>query len=310
MNREEALSLLNSQRSHERLRAARYFEGNGTAQDKTELQAALDLEQTHWVEIALRRALATAAAADVIGGVKGATTEFIEPADDEIYDHAMRESTGLLVHELEPIIGRIRLFGKKELQPDSPLAREIDRLAACVKAIDTLSRAAAAPVYAEFDLAGLVSDLGVQVLDALDVEARASVSLEMVGSTPFLVVGDAGLVELAVSNGLRNAIEATLVTAEDGKVRQVLVSWGKTDREYWIRVLDEGIGLPPGVDRAFDIGTSTKKGHLGMGLPLVARAMETLHGHRSLEPREDKGSRLMLAWPRDNGKKKDEASPH
>lgn len=306
MNRPEALSLLGSTKTHERLQAARVLELKGTAADRAAIQAALAVEQTHWVEVALRRALATATADHVTSSEGIPQEEDQEAPEVQIYDQAMREATGLLVHELEPIVGRIRLFGGDELDGESKLAREIERLAACLRAIDRLSRATTPPTLVEFDLAGLLSDLSVQLSDELlDEKSKDLVSIELSGPTPFLVIGDKALIDLAFCNGLRNAVEATLSAAHIDHPRQVVVAWGKSSNHYFIRVLDDGIGLPPGVQRAFDIGTTTKKGHLGMGLPLVARAMETLRGQRALEPREDQGARLTLTWPRPNGKTRD-----
>jgi signal transduction histidine kinase len=106
-------------------------------------------------------------------------------------------------------------------------------------------------------------------------------------------------VKLVVANGLRNAIEATESLSEiiDASNR-VVVSWGETDRDYWIAIVDWGPGLPLGFDRIFDIGSTTKKDHLGMGLAIAERAALSLSGNVSVTPREDKGTRYEFRWPR------------
>ena len=67
-------------------------------------------------------------------------------------------------------------------------------------------------------------------------------------------------------------------------------------------VLDEGCGLPTGLDRLTAPGTSTKskdQGHLGMGLPIAQRAIESMQGSFRLTPRSGAGASCEIRWPRD-----------
>ena len=102
---------------------------------------------------------------------------------------------------------------------------------------------------------------------------------------PFTV----NLIQIIFCNAVRNAIEAT---TEAGALNPVVVNWGTTDRDFWIVVLDDGPGIPIGLSRAFDIGTTTKKEHLGMGLALARQAALSLNGKISLSPRNGKGARF------------------
>ena len=105
--------------------------------------------------------------------------------------------------------------------------------------------------------------------------------------------------KLIVANGLRNAIEATESVADSAKLsNRIVISWGETDRDYWIAIVDWGPGLPLGIDRMFDIGSTTQRGHLGMGLAIAERAALSLTGKVTLTPREDKGARYEFRWPR------------
>lgn len=112
--------------------------------------------------------------------------------------------------------------------------------------------------------------------------------------------GDDSLVEVAVRNGLRNSIEATEAAAGgSGKLENVVINWGETEKDYWIAILDHGNGLPPGSERIFDIGSSTKEGHFGMGLALAKRAAWSLRGDITLTPRKDGGVKFEFRWARD-----------
>tara|TARA_R110002074_G_scaffold303063_2_gene474261 strand:- start:845 stop:1108 length:264 start_codon:yes stop_codon:yes gene_type:complete len=76
----------------------------------------------------------------------------------------------------------------------------------------------------------------------------------------------------------------------------IVVNWAETDRDYWIAILDEGVGIHGGIEGAFEIGTSTKN-HVGHGLPGIRAAMLSLQGTATLEPRKDRGCTLALTWP-------------
>src|SRR5262249_10302279 len=117
------------------------------------------------------------------------------------------------------------------------------------------------------------------------------------GPAPLMVQGDPALIAIAVSNGLRNAIEACLPVATAERKPPIVVNWNATDRDYWITVLDDGIGYPGNIQGAFEIGASTKEGHSGNGLPGVKAAMLSLSGSVELVPQKDKGCALNLSWP-------------
>jgi signal transduction histidine kinase len=106
---------------------------------------------------------------------------------------------------------------------------------------------------------------------------------------------------MALENGLRNAVEATAGHHDDTGLPSVVVTWGTTDRDFYVSVLDRGVGLPGGVHRVFDIGSTTKRGHLGMGLALAKQAVRTLGGRVALRPRKDGGVGYEFRWPRPRG---------
>jgi signal transduction histidine kinase len=162
------------------------------------------------------------------------------------------------------------------------------RLQELLTAIDKLGQATSAPVYKEFNLAELLERIVISETDG------SQVKVEMAGTKPFVIVGAADLIHLVVTNAIKNALEASegVPTAEP-----VVINWGITDRDYWIAVLDRGRGLPPGLTKVFEIGTTTKKDHLGMGLALARHAALTLSGKISLSPRDPAGAKFEFRWP-------------
>jgi len=295
MDKRRAAELVTSDNLHERLQAARYFSRFAVREDRDVIQAALSRERVAWIKDALKKALEVALGGSGSGtrsvAVQAATEDEVA---EEIYSEAVEETTRRLVHELEPILGALRFYAGKEIPnyPGSRTRKELDRLESLLQAIDTLSEAAGPPAMKEFDLAQLIETT------ADSVGVGHEVPIRLAGRRPLIALGDPSLVQVALANGLRNAVEATeSATSEDGYA-PVVVSWDETDRDYYIAILDRGPGLPLGADRAFDGGRTTKKGHLGMGLALADRAVRTMKGKIALTPRQEGGASYEFRWPK------------
>jgi C4-dicarboxylate-specific signal transduction histidine kinase len=96
---------------------------------------------------------------------------------------------------------------------------------------------------------------------------------------------------------LRNAIEA----ANQSKAEQpVVITWGATDTDYWVTIIDDGPGIAGPPESAFEPGKSSKKGqgHIGFGLTIARQAMETLDGFVALGAGKAGGARYDLKWSR------------
>lgn len=294
MTRDEAIAKLSALSVHERLQAARHFARFAVPRDEEPLRDALAREDVYWIRAALERALSTARMRRTMRqGVDAMEPRASSLASEEwrdFYALAVEETTGRLVHELASVIGIADLCAAQEIDDyaNSRTKRELERLDALLRAIETLGRAATAPRWREYDLATQIGSISTR-----ESELGAG-NIRLAGPTPLLVMADEGLIELIVCNGLRNALEAHLTSKID---LPVVVAWGKTDRDYWITILDRGPGLTSAQERAFEIGTSTKREHLGMGLALARQAVESLHGEVRLVNRPDGGAAYEVHWP-------------
>lgn len=172
MTRELALKQLFSSAAHDRLIAARFLARHAEPQDSEIISQALRQEDVLWTQTALRDALnrisagrvtADQPAADATAQAK-LTDEKEDITDQEIrdlYSRAVQESTSLLVHELEPILGALSVFAKLEISDfeQSRTKRHLDLFDALLSTISEFRKASTQPTYSEFDLAALIRDL-------------------------------------------------------------------------------------------------------------------------------------------------------
>jgi signal transduction histidine kinase len=291
MTREEALEVLKSSNMHDRLRGARVLMRSAQPSDYNDLKAALAVESGVWVRSALQGALQRAGGKNVEKVVSSKVWEDVEP-EDEAYARAVEDTTRRLVHELQPIVGILRLQASLEVPefPMSRTSRALSRLSETLTAISTLGKVSSVPQAREFDLAD-------QIRSVAESEAsNKGVNVEFAGIAPLIVVSDPAIVAVVIANGIRNAIEATL--GGNRSHLPVVVNWGSTPTQYWFAVIDNGVGLPLSASRVYDIGTTTKSDHLGMGLAVCYRAARSLGGEIVLNRREEIGASFEFRWPR------------
>jgi signal transduction histidine kinase len=286
MDRSEALVLLEGGSVRERLEAARTLRGSANSGDRDVLARAIHRETVPRIRDVLENALTA------IGPAHNDTNN-TELATKDTAARTVQETTQAVVHEVRKLLPSLRLAAERDVQDfDRSTTREyIDRLDSLLDAIQRLGRAASTPVIADFDLAELIQEI------AITESERIPITIERQGLAPMLVLGDRALVSLAISNGLRNAIEASLeIDGEDPP--NVIISWDQTDTEYWIVVLDQGVGLPPGRHRAFEVGRTSKPKHDGIGLAIAKQAIDSLNGDIQLRPRQHGGTSYDVSWPR------------
>jgi len=284
---------LGSTDPRERLQAARYLAEHAQVDQIELIEGALAVETVAWVTSALKRALQRTRP------IRSAPRQQdrVELSVDQtaqIYSDALETTAKQIIHEIEPILGTLRLSAETEMEnfEGSDTKRGLERMEELVAGLARLRRAASAPMIEDF---------------ALDQCIFAWIE-EEVGQKPVLVLragpqetvvdGDKGLVCLAFVNGLRNAIDATMVlSVDDERYPEITVNWGATDIDNWVAIVDAGIGFRGSLSRAFEIGSTTKAGHLGMGLATAQQAMTSLGGSVRLIPL-DRGVRFEMRWPK------------
>src|SRR6185437_9371423 len=109
--------------------------------------------------------------------------------------------------------------------------------------------------------------------------------------------GPPSTIRVALANGLRNAIDA-IDDLADPAGGEIILNWSTTDRDSWVAVLDNGIGLPEGSHRIFEFGLTTKPKteHFGFGLAISLQAMQSAGGTLELTPRHTEGTSFVVRW--------------
>lgn len=204
---------------------------------------------------------------------------------------------GILLHEIGSKLGLVAHSASKEIleYETSKTHRFIKNLQAIFDAIEQLKSATIQPRMEQFDLFELIEEVEKVEIEGKDTEVL------FVGMRPFVITGGRQLIRLALSNGIRNAVEAVGMQTTDENTRRkshITVAWGSTDKDYWISIIDNGPGLSNSAHSSFDIGNTTKDGHPGFGLPIAKQALETLRGGISLTPSTGGGAKFEIRWGR------------
>jgi len=294
LTREEALALLTSDSAHERLKAARFLARSVDGSNLSALREARGIETVSYVRDSLD--LAISRSVGLLPVPVSADLDEPEVPDEarkRIRSQAIEWITGFVLHEVASLTGLIARAASKEIPQyeDSMTARHLQTLQRIFPAIEQLKGATTAPRLEQFDLAELLTEI------KLEEEAEKSIPISTHGQRPLLVTSDRTLLRLAVRNGLRNALEAvTEVPSSDP--HPVVLTWGETNIDYWIVVIDRGPGLVGPTEPVFELGKSRKSGHIGFGLAIARQAIETLGGNVTLEPAAGGGTRYELRWDR------------
>ena len=313
----------------ERLQAARFLARNATRAHRDRLSKLRGTERNSWVRQALDQALKRSQTGILVAdNVAMAGTAPTPIADERLHQElraqSMEETCAMFLHELRPLVGFLDADAAQEIDgySSSRTKHSVNQLRSFLEAMDRLRQASGAPSVQEFDLTDLVirvaenevrrtraslgnpgqrSDENTGLgLDAEIVPEPPVVKLSPGRRDPVITTGDPALVDMAVANAIRNAIEAVL-ELEEANPKDIVLNWGITDTDSWIAVLDEGCGLPSGWEHLTEPGTSTKpknEGHLGMGLPIAKKAIESMHGTFQLTPRAGTGVSCEIRWPR------------
>lgn len=298
MNKDEALNFLQHGTQHERLKASYTLLKLAQRED---LNLLLQIKHLETDAVVKRRIDAIIAYVQKPPTRSLKVKEKITPEADinHVRNSSLDWIANMLLHEVGSKIGLLALSVKTEFPKyeSSQTYKYVKHLQTVFDAIEQLRSVNSTPKIEDFILHDLIDE--IIKIEQVDINLEIS----KVGIKTLVAKGDKKFVELALCNGLRNAIEAINGVDENGetnnsqddKKNSITVSWGKTDKHYWISIIDSGPGLPD--KNVFnESGKSSKKGHSGYGLQISKQAMERLEGTVILSNSVGGGATYIMRW--------------
>ena len=290
----QALEMLGSNLISDRYSAALYFIKNKDLAYKSALVEKQKSEKVRHIKMALRRAISNVEVIDTNNldeSMKDdASTD--EALKKYLKAQAIHEFSGTIIHELSKRIGLLEGNLRDEFPnlEGSKTNKSFASLKVVFNGIKNLQRSVEPTKASEFDLPQAI-------LDIVEGEEGADgIQFNFEGEKPCLIRSDLSILHLALSNGIRNSIEAIKQIPDFTELNNIVICWGKSDHDIWISIIDNGIGFHGDANKAFDIGNTNKVGHIGFGLGILEQCMETLGGNVELVSVASGGAKLVLRW--------------
>ncbi|MBX3389952.1 MAG: hypothetical protein KF691_10920 [Phycisphaeraceae bacterium] len=227
---------------------------------------------------------------------------------------ALGEMAAGIAHEVRNPLGSISLFARmlKDDLSERPVQQKLaEKIIASAKGLnavvgDVLTFSREFRVHKEESLASEIVDRALEACQNDGVEGWEKIEIVRHDrKSPFTVLLDSSLAVQAMTNIIRNAMEAMIeanapektLAFEIGK-QSIADAQGKRQRLIGFRVIDSGPGLSDEVlRRMFNPFFTTRKAGTGLGLAIVHRIMDA-HGGRVIASNgRDGGATVQLLFP-------------
>jgi signal transduction histidine kinase len=208
-------------------------------------------------------------------------------------------------HEAGNPLGIIKNYLKLILQklPDDSelgdqigiLREEIDRVAQIVRQLSEVSTTATQSGQVDINelIEGMRALYGEMLFESSGIELVLDLAPQLA-----LAIADRNSVKQILLNLWKNAAEASPAGS-----RFVISTWDSVNQNgrfyVEIRLSDSGPGLPPEVMQSLyqPLDSSSKPGHAGLGLSIVAALVDKLGGHITCQSRPSHGTTFVVLLP-------------
>ncbi|RJE88100.1 sensor histidine kinase [Paracoccus onubensis] len=215
------------------------------------------------------------------------------------------QAVAKISHDLRNILTTAQIFADRLEDSADPKVRR-----AAPKLLNSIARAVTlcettlafgkaeepAPSLSRFNLAQLAGE----VIEAETLAAPEPGLVEYLTDIPasLMIRADRDQLYRVLSNLTRNARQALEGTGQPGLIE---IGAGESDSEWWIRIGDDGPGLP---DKAREylfqpFTSSVRKGGTGLGMAIAADLVRSHGGRLELLRSDAEGSEFMIRIPRE-----------
>jgi len=282
------LQSLSPEKQIDRLRA---LKESATTEQKTLLQIAATESGNAWLRSALL---------DINSSENITTNKEIQPQTteqfidiDAVKSEAISESIGQIIHELDPIIGSIGVFAKAEIPnfEDSETKAELDKLMEVLEIFEDWRRVEQPPKYKEVNV---FLEIEKEVARLSD-KSKVYIQIDFPKDLTFIL--SPALLRIIISNALRNAVESSNQPTFREK-NPIILRGSATDKFIWFSIIDDGLGLKDTKEVLLKSRYSTKPGNRGLGLAIVAKAVNSMGGRWDLKDSRPYGAEFYFELPK------------
>lgn len=218
---------------------------------------------------------------------------------DDIFDkealksEAVSDSIGQMIHELDPIIGSIRVFAKKEIAnfAQSKTKHELEKLDEVINTFEDWRKVEQSPVFREVNVFEVISKEVDRITPKSEVHIQIDVPKDLV------YVLSPALLGIIISNALRNAVESSNQKSIREK-HPIIIRGSSTNNSIWFSIIDDGLGLENKTEVLLKSRHTTKPGNRGLGLAIIEKAVSSMRGEWNLRSSKPHGAELFFEIPK------------
>ena len=225
--------------------------------------------------------------AEELGSVETLRTDFIANVS-----HEMKTPLSVM-QNYGTLLQAPKLSEEKRIEYAKAVTEGSRRLADLMTNILKLNRLENQQIYPKFEEYDLSEQLCECLLQYENVWERKNIEIDTDIAENITIYADAELLSLVWNNLLSNAFK---FTENGGKVTVTLAA---TSHHAVIKITDTGCGMSPEVgahifEKFYQGDTSHASAGNGLGLPLVRRVVDILHGEISVESEVGRGSTFTV----------------
>lgn len=282
---------LKNLRPDKQIEKLKEIERNVAPEKIATIEAAAREANQPWLSSALQ---------DIVSSSKQGPSKPLESYDEEgandfnaIRSEAVSDSIGQILHELEPIVGSIKLLAKTEVREfdSSRIKYELMLLDELLETFENWRRVEQPPNYQEANIYDIIEKEWSRLKPKSTVDLTINVSKELTFNL------DPSLFRIVCSNALRNSIEA----CKEPTIREkkpLLINSNTTNSSLWLSIIDDGIGLQGKSEELMKSRFTTKPGNQGLGLALVDKAIKLMNGKWGLANSKTGGAEFSFEIPK------------